>query len=344
MGAVVQASIILGTPESKCRDIVVKDRIPVSLGINVRGEKTSHIIKRNSLIPAQRTKRYFTIYDDQTAILVRVIEGENEDTDDNIELDRFLIKGIPKAPAGVEGIDVTFVVDANCILEVTACVVSTGKSKGIMIKRNRKQFTDEEIRQHRNMEEDMQRRSQRHARRQKLVTTLQEKAYALQKQPALEAKCQGVLRWLESSENASDEEIEAKIREFEQIEEARNRARHELEELADSLRSNAAVREECDEIRQWMQETARTASEADYKHQIARLKQLSPKRKSRARDRLETRLRETHDKFLDSEEIQELCQATQTWLDENGDNASDDDFLDKLDELTTAVQDIILES
>uniref|UniRef100_A0A5K3FXU8 Hsp70 family protein n=1 Tax=Mesocestoides corti TaxID=53468 RepID=A0A5K3FXU8_MESCO len=290
------------------------------------------------------TERYYTTRDNQTEACIQVIEGENRDTAKNIELDNFVIGGIPKAPARKEGIDVTFVVDANCILEVTACVVSTGQSKGIVIKRNRKQFTDEEIRQHRNMEEDMQRRSQRHARRQKLVTTLQEKAYALQKQPALEAKCQGVLRWLESSENASDEEIEAKIREFEQIEEARNRARHELEELADSLRSNAAVREECDEIRRWMQETARTASEADYKDQIARLKQLSQKRKSRARDRLETRLRETHDKFLDSEEIQELCQATQTWLDESGDKANEDDFLDKLDELTTALQDIFLKS
>uniref|UniRef100_A0A0E0NTA7 Uncharacterized protein n=1 Tax=Oryza rufipogon TaxID=4529 RepID=A0A0E0NTA7_ORYRU len=145
-GAAVKAALLNGDANEKdLRDVVLLDVTPLSLGIEVFGGGMSVLIPRNTTIPVSRQKMYTTHYDNETAVLINVNEGEGRRTKDNNPLGKFVLTGIPPAPRGVPQINVTFSIDANGIMNVSAEDKTTGRSNSITIKSDKGRLSKEEI-------------------------------------------------------------------------------------------------------------------------------------------------------------------------------------------------------
>ena len=129
IGAALQAGVLKGEVE----DVVLLDVLPLSLGLETLGGVMTKVIERNTTIPARRTETFSTAEDNQTAVDVVVLQGERELAADNRQLARFRLEGIPPAPRGVPQIEVTFDVDANGILNVSARDKSTGTEQRVTI-------------------------------------------------------------------------------------------------------------------------------------------------------------------------------------------------------------------
>ncbi|ADN02804.1 molecular chaperone DnaK [Spirochaeta thermophila] len=129
MGAAIQAGIIAGD----VKDVLLLDVIPLSLGIETLGGVFTKIIERNTTIPTRKTQIFSTATDNQTAVTIHVLQGEREMASQNRSLARFDLVGIPPAPRGVPQIEVTFDVDANGILHVSAKDLATGKEQKIRV-------------------------------------------------------------------------------------------------------------------------------------------------------------------------------------------------------------------
>ena len=129
MGAAVQAGILKG----EVKDVLLLDVTPLSLGIETMGGVMTKIIERNTTIPARRTETFSTAEDNQSAVDVVVLQGERELAADNRVLARFRLEDIPPAPRGVPQIEVTFDIDANGILHVTARDQQTGREQAVTI-------------------------------------------------------------------------------------------------------------------------------------------------------------------------------------------------------------------
>ena len=127
LGAAVQGAIKNDIPLGESSVIIVTDTCNYTLGVALKGGIFDPIIDRDSKLPAIITKRYCTVTDNQTEVLISVYEGECRYTSDNILIDEFLLSGIPEAKTGKEKIDITFTYDLNGILNVSAEVISTGE-------------------------------------------------------------------------------------------------------------------------------------------------------------------------------------------------------------------------
>ena len=144
MGAALQAGIIVG--DEGVTDVLLLDVTPLTLGIETLGEVTTTMIERNTTIPSRRSETFSTAADNQPAVEVHVLQGEREFAKDNITLGRFHLMGIPAAPRGIPQIEVTFDIDANGIVNVSAKDLGTGTEQSIKIE-SQTSLSEDEIRQ-----------------------------------------------------------------------------------------------------------------------------------------------------------------------------------------------------
>jgi molecular chaperone DnaK len=140
LGAAIQAAIIKGD----VKDVLLLDVTPLSLGIETLGGVNTKLIERNASIPTQKSQVFSTAADNQTAVTIRVLQGERQMADDNVELGRFDLVGIPAAPRGVPQIEVKFDIDRDGIVHVSAKDLGTGKEQSIRITAPKK-LSKEEI-------------------------------------------------------------------------------------------------------------------------------------------------------------------------------------------------------
>lgn len=231
-GASVQAAILAGHGDDKTNELLLLDVCPLTLGIETAGNIMTPMINRNTTIPCKKTQTFSNYADNQPAATIQVFEGERKFTKDCNKLGTFDLTGLPPAPRGTLQIEVTYDLDCNGILNVSACEKSTGKSQNITIKNEKGRLSDEDIEKAVQEAERFRAEDEKIAKKVEAKNGLEGLVYSAKNSLAdeklkdkisdadrteLEAKIKETQEWMDSNPSAETEEFEAKTKEFEAV-------------------------------------------------------------------------------------------------------------------------------